>query len=98
MAAADISLDNMFATVESDDSVHLITISDSAVHLTNKGTKSIFLSMVGDPTIPVDGLQYDGIVELEPGDSIPLPSNTRKVQHTCKPGESSKMWYIPVQS
>jgi hypothetical protein len=96
MAAGNLIVDGMWATVESDSvAVYLLTIKDPVASLTNKGLKSVFLSMTGENTIPTTGVQVDGVIELEPGDSIPIPEGTPKIKHTCKAAESTKLWYIP---
>jgi len=96
MAAADITVDGMWATIECSDSTFTITIRDSQASLANVGAESVFLSMEGAGAIPVDGLQHNGCIELGAGDSVPMPSGTPFVRHRCAAGKTSKLWYSPV--
>lgn len=95
MAAADITLNAMPATIECTDAEFKITINGSNVSLVNIGLQSVFLKFSNDGDLDRDGLQHDGEIELGPDDSIPLPTGATLVRHQCASGQATKMWYMP---
>ena len=97
MAAADITVNNQWATIECDDVARLIVSKDARGSLTNYGDESVFLSMLGPAgSLNRDGIQRDGEIELVAGGAIPLPPNTTKVHFQCAAGLTTKLWYIPT--
>lgn len=97
MAAADMTVDGMWATVEAEETVHTLTIKDAVAAVTNIGSEDIFLSMTGEDTIPTDGLQHNGVIVLSANDSIHLINGTPAVKYRCAAGKTSKFWYSPCQ-
>lgn len=96
MAAADITVDGKWATIESSPEPHMILVKDNMSALTITGSKDVFLSMEPAGEIPVADEQVNGVIKAEPGDTVPIPTGTKFVRHRTKDGEASKMWYIPA--
>ena len=95
MAAADVDLNAMPATVECESTEHRIVILGSNVSLVNVGLEAVFLKFSDDGDLDRDGLQHDGEIKLDPDDSVPLPSGATFVRHQCAAGQVTKLWYIP---
>lgn len=95
MAAADITLNAMFATVECDSTARRITIESAGASLVNVGSYSVFLTMVDGGDLSRDGLQHDGEIELAPNDSVPVPVEASFVRHQCLATQTSKLWFVP---
>jgi len=95
MAAADITLNSMIATVECDDTARRITIESAGASLVNIGSYPVFLSMVDGGDLARDGLQRDGEIELGPNDSVPIPAEAAFIRHQCTATQTSKLWFIP---
>lgn len=95
MAAADITLNDKIATVESDATARTITIESAGASLVNVGTEKVYISMNPDGDLGRDGLQRDGEIALDPNDSIPIPIEASFVRHQCADGTTSKLWFIP---
>lgn len=96
MASGAITVDHRFATIECDATKNEVTIKGARASIANVGDQNVFVSMnnpVGD--LNRDGLQAVGEIELEPGDSTPLPANLRKFQHQCLAAQTTKLWYLP---
>ncbi len=95
MAAADIDLNAMPATVECDATEHRVVILGSNVSLVNVGLEAVFLKFSDDGELARDGLQHDDEIRLGPDDSIPLPTGATFVRHQCAAGLETKLWYMP---
>ena len=95
MAAADLDLNAMPATVECDATEHRINIAGSNVSLVNIGLEPVYLKFSDDGDLDRDGLQHDGEIKLDPDDSIPVPSGATFVRHQCGAGTETKLWYMP---
>ena len=95
MAAGDIGLNAMPATVECDATARRIGIAGSNVSLVNVGLEAVFLKFSDDGDLDRDGLQHDGEIRLGPDDSIPLPTGATFVRHQCAAGLTTKLWYMP---
>lgn len=99
MAAGNVSLVDRIATVECDANKFKLESNQPSFFLTNKGPNNVYLGMTfGAGDLQRDGLGVDGEVELEPGDGIPIPQGTTKVEFQCKAAEMAVMWYNPIQS
>ena len=94
MAAGDIALNAMIATVECDEVARKITLDGAACSLVNIGVSPVYITKEVT-ALHRDGLQHDGEIELLPDDSIPLPADAAFVRHQCAAGLSTKLWYIP---
>jgi hypothetical protein len=96
MAAGDITLDAMWATIECEATEHTITLNGAGGSFVNVGTNPVFISL-NERGIPIaaDGLQHGGEVELGANDTIPIPANPSQVRHKCGSGLTSKLWFIP---
>ena len=97
MAAGEITVGNKWATIESASSVNKIIIDKASGSLVNAGDVAVFVSMNAEGTVHADGLQHDGEVQLDPGDTIPLPRLTSVVYHKTA-GAAGKLWYAPVSN
>lgn len=98
MAAGQITVKGKFATIESVDSDNSIKIGAGAdaAFLACKSGGPIFISMnIGAVTI--DGLQKDGVLKLDTGDSTPIPPGTKRIQHRAT-GGSGILWYTPANT
>lgn len=95
MAAADITLNDKIATVESDATARKITIESAGATLVNVGTEKVYISMNPDSALSRDGLQHDGEIEMAQNDSVPIPIEASFVRHQCPDGLTSKLWFIP---
>ena len=96
MAAGPIAVDHRWATIECDATKNEVTIQVARATIANVGDQNVFISLnnpAGD--LFRDGLQHVGEVELEPGDSIPLPASLPKFQHQCLAAQTTKLWYLP---
>ncbi len=100
MAAADIDLTTRFATIECDSTKHEIRITDAPkASLTNLGPSNVFIrDRIEAGDLARDGAQREGEIELEPGDSVPLPDGSSKLEQQCLAAQTSKLWYIPLRS
>ncbi len=97
MAANDITVGGVWATIEADSTKHEITITNANGVLINIGDQSVFLSMEhSGASLLRDGAQRVGEIELAPGDSVALPGGTPFVENQCISAESSKLWWIPT--
>ena len=96
MASGPITVDARWATIECDAAKNDVTISNTRASIANVGDQNVFIS-VNKPAGDLfrDGLQHAGEVELEPGDSIPLPAGLTKFQHQCLAAQTTKLWYLP---
>lgn len=95
MAAADETVGAIPSTIEADGAVHKLTITAARASLANVGDFDVFLQFDSSGVLSRDGLQHVGEIQLEPGDSIPLPENTKFLETQCKVGETTSMWYLP---
>lgn len=96
MAAGDITLDALWATIECDDTERVITLSGAGGSFVNVGPNPVYLSLnPAQVAIAADGLQHDGEIELSPSDSVPLPANPTMVRHKCGTALTTKLWFIP---
>ena len=97
MAAADSTQGRRIATIEADATKHLHILQNvPKCSLTNNGPSNVYLRdipEVGD--LARDGLQRIGEVELEVGDSYPLPDGHDKFELQCLAAQSAKLWYTP---
>ena len=94
MAAGDIAVNSNWATIESDDTLRKITCTGVGGSLVNFGTARIFLGMAVD-SLARDGLQHDGEIYLDGGDSIPVPAEAHIILHQCGAGSTSTLVYVP---
>jgi len=94
MAAADITVNQKWATIECDDSVHRVTVAGVGGSLTNIGDARVYLGM-GIDALARDDAQHDGEIWLDPNDSIPVPAQASPILHQCAASSSTKLWYIP---
>lgn len=96
MAAGAITVKGKFATIESDASDNTITFGPGAdaAFLACKSGGPIFVSMKTG-AVQIDGLQADGVLKLDNGDSTPIPPGTRSVKHHAT-GGSGVLWYTPA--
>ena len=95
MATADIVVNSMWATIECDDMEHKIDVEGIGGALVNVGTQPVFLSMEGSGNLHRDGLQHDGEIKLETGDTVPLPAEGVKIRQQCAAGQTTLLWYCP---
>ncbi len=98
MAAGTITVKGKFATIESDASDNDILIGDGAdaAFIACKSGGPIFVSM-NSGAVQVDGLQGDGVLKLDNGDSTPIPPGTRRIKHHAT-GGSGILWYTPANT
>ena len=94
MAAADITVNEKWATIEVDDTVHVVTVQGVGGSFTNIGSARVFLGMDKD-ALDRDGLQHNDEVYLDANDSIPISAQATLVKVQCAASASSKLWYIP---
>lgn len=95
MAAADITVNQKWATIEVDDTARKITVESAGGNIVNVGSQSVFLSMSTEGDLARDGLQNDGEIELAPDDSVPVPADASGVRFQCAASQVSKLWFIP---
>jgi len=95
MAAGDLTVNSKWATVECDDTVHTLTVEGVGGALTNIGSQKVYLSMEGSGALHRDGLQHDGEIELDSGDTVPVPAEGVKIRHQCLASGATKLWYTP---
>ena len=96
MAAADITVGDKWATVESETAVRKVTIRGAVrASLAHKSGNSVFVSLLGNGSVATDGLQVDGIIELGAGDSVALPEGTASIEHATSAG-AGKLIYLPA--
>jgi len=95
MAAGNLTVNSKWATIECDDAVHTLTVEGVNGALTNIGTQKVFLSMNSDGALHRDGLQHDGELELDFGDTVPVPAEGVRIRHQCLSGGTTKLWYTP---
>ena len=95
MTAANITLNALPSTVECSDTEFRITVKGANCNLMNVGTEAVFLKFSDDGALDRDGDQHDGEIQLDPNDSIPLPSGATFVRHQCAAGKVTKMQYFP---
>lgn len=101
MAAGPITVARRLATIECTDSKNVITIAGPGKSsLTNLGPSNVFIRDLPDASANLarDGAQRNGEIELEVGDSVPLPDGATKIEHQCIAAQTSKMWYVPLRS
>lgn len=96
MAAETITVKGKFATIESDASDNDIKIADGAdaAFLACKSGGPIFVSM-NSGAVVTTGLQSDGTLKLDNGDSTPIPPGTRRIKHHAT-GGAGILWYTPA--
>jgi hypothetical protein len=80
MAAADITVNENWATIECDTTKRVITNEGVGGSLVNIGTTRVYLGM-GIDTLAKTDAQRDGEIYLDQNDSIPVPAQAR--------------WFIP---
>lgn len=99
MAAADETLANDIATLEADATVFdILTPNVGRYSLVNKGPDSVWVRTVYDKdkaALTRTQSQKIGEIEMEPGDTLPMPQGTSKVQRQCLAGKTAVMWYVP---
>ena len=96
MAAGPITVKGKWATIESDASDNIITIGPGAdaAFLACKSGGPIFVSM-NSGAVQFDGLQGDGVLKLDNGDSAPIPPGTKRIKHHAT-GGAGILWYTPA--
>lgn len=99
MAAADITVGRRIATIECDSTKHVITLDNvPKAAITNLGPSNVFIRDIPETgDLARDGAQRIGEVELEVGDSFPLPDGNAKFEQQCLAAQTSKLWYVPVR-
>lgn len=99
MAAADITLDNDVATLEASGTVFdILTPNVARYSLVNKGPDSVWIRTLYDKdkgALTRTQAQLAGEIEMEPGDSLPMPQGHTKAQRQCLAGETAVLWYVP---
>lgn len=95
MAVATITVKGKFASIESDASDNDILIGSGAdaAFIACKSGGPIFISM-NSGVVDVDGLQHDGVLKLDNGDSAPIPPGTKRIKHHAT-GGAGILWYTP---
>ncbi len=98
MAAGPIEVKGKFATIESVDADNIITIGPGAdaAFLACKSGGPIFVSM-NSGSVDTDGLQHDGVLQLDNGDSAPIPPGTKRIKHRAT-GGAGRLWYNPANT
>ena len=94
MGAANILVKKLLATIESDETPHLVTFAGNqrGGGVLNSGEKSVFIRLDIE-TFQADGLQADGEIELASGGNLVLPNNANFFRHRCAAGETSTIMY-----
>ncbi len=102
MAAADETLANDIATLEADGTVFdILTPQVPRYSLVNKGPNSVWVRTVYDKdkaNLARAQSQLIGEIEMEPGDTLPMPQGMSKAQRQCLAGQTAVMWYVPSVS
>lgn len=93
MAAADITLNAKWATIESDTDPHRINLNGVGGSITNIGATRVYLG-IGVDSLEKDDLQHDGEIYLDQNDSVPVPANSSPIIHATAAG-TTKLWFIP---
>ncbi len=98
MAAENIELSGItWATIESADVPNRVKVQGVPGNIVNIGEKSVFVSTNGK-NLARDGLQREGEVELQPGDTMPVPPEAKTFHHQTLDTEVGKLWYVPRSS
>lgn len=97
MAAADITVNRQWATIECDAVVRTIDSGSVKGSLLITGANAVFLRQGRSDSADLarDGVQVAGEIEAQPGDTIPISAGERYVQFQCLGGQASKMLYFP---
>ena len=96
MAAADITIGGECATLECDDSKHLITLTSPRGSLVNIGTESVYLRIGKDAAaLDRDGAERDGEIELKPNGTAPVRIGQKYIQRQCAVGKTTTIQWYP---
>ena len=92
MAAADITLTGKWATIECDTVDRKIELVNSGF-LAHKSGDPVFITL-GSEAVDTADVQKDGVIKLEPGDTLPLPDGAARVNRKCASG-TAVLWFVP---
>lgn len=93
MAAADITVNENWATIEVDATRHKITVQGVRGSLVNVGAARIYLGM-GVDDLAKDDAQHDGEIFIDASDSIPVPAQANPIMFATASG-AGLMLFIP---
>lgn len=83
MASAAITVTNKPATIESDGTEAVITLSNiDRGTISNKSGDRVFIGF--DQSVVETELQVDGEIFLDAGDSFGIPKGTKELRHKAK--------------